>query len=75
MSQSLECPRCRRPADGDAKEHGRGRGRCATCGTELIVAAGPKEAEVREYLYGHRLLPLAPVSSGHGHREGAEGAP
>jgi ribosomal protein L37AE/L43A len=57
MIQSLECPRCRR-RDADAKESGRGRHHCSACGTEFIVVAGPKEAEVRKYLYGHGLLPI-----------------
>ena len=64
MSQLLECPRCRRPAELGAGDRGRGQGRCTACGAELIVAAGPKEADVRNYLYGHRLLPLGPVSGG-----------
>ena len=58
MSQSLECPRCRSLAIN--KDHSRGRGHCPSCGSELILAGGPKEAEVRAYLYGRRLPPLRP---------------
>lgn len=58
MSEALECPRCRGPVSAKAGENGT----CPRCGSKLITAAGTKEAEVRAYLYGHRLLPLAPRS-------------
>jgi hypothetical protein len=61
MSQSTECPRCRQSVQGDAEGHGAAKGRCPACGIELIAGGGPKEAEVRRYLYHHRLLPLAPA--------------
>ncbi len=60
MSQSLECPRCRRPAVFDGDRHGIHW--CTACGTQLVIAAGPKEADVRNYLYSRRLLPLVQTS-------------
>ncbi len=62
MSDSIECPRCRRPAVGATQIRGRGFGRCPDCGTELIRAVRPTEANVRNYLYGHRLASMASVT-------------
>ncbi|HEX2709172.1 MAG TPA: hypothetical protein VHM66_14350 [Solirubrobacterales bacterium] len=62
MSQTIECPRCSVSVDAAADNGGRRLGRCPVCGTQLVVAVRPKEADVRDYLYGHRLAPIAPAS-------------
>ncbi len=56
MAQLSECPNCRRTFIGVADRRlGRAPGRCRVCGTPLTVAAGEKEAEVRDRLYGPRV--------------------
>lgn len=60
MSQALECPRCRGATADKAPPGSRRSGRCPACGMELIPASALREDQVRRYLYGHRLLPLAP---------------
>jgi hypothetical protein len=57
MSKSLECPRCHLQVDNRVGL-GRESRRCRTCGTALVLTSRPSEADVRKYLYGHRLTPL-----------------
>jgi len=58
MSHQLsECPNCRRAFLGGVDRSGSGTGRCRVCGTSLVPAAGEKESEVHDRLYGRRLSP------------------
>jgi hypothetical protein len=57
MSQSLECPRCHLQAEA-RPGLGLKSQRCAACGTTMVLTSTPREADVRRYLYRHRLLPL-----------------
>jgi hypothetical protein len=56
-TEPLECPHCR--ATSNAPRSGQARpNRCDVCGRHLIPAGGPKEAQVRRYLYGRGRRPL-----------------
>jgi uncharacterized protein with PIN domain len=55
MSHQLsECPNCNRAFLGGVNQSGRGQARCRVCGTPLVEAAGEKETEVHDRLYGRR---------------------
>lgn len=62
MSQRLECPRCHRQVE--THPLGRAPRRCSACGTPLVKTPAPREADVRKYLYRHRLIPLHPSIRG-----------
>jgi len=67
MSDQFECPSCRWQSDSPATRSAyRPAARCPRCGSRLIAAAGPKEAEVRKHLYGHRIAPIR-VANPRGH--------
>lgn len=62
MARSLECPRChlqveKRAAPGSEP-------RCPACRTPLVPTSSPREADVRRYLYGRRLVKLRPPVGG-----------
>jgi hypothetical protein len=62
MSQTFECPRCHLQVDG--RPIGRAPRRCSACGTPLVRAPAPREADVRKYLYRSHLIPLHPSLGG-----------
>jgi uncharacterized protein with PIN domain len=64
MSHLLsECPNCGRAFLGGVSRAGKSEARCRVCGTPLVQAAGEKETEVHDRLYG-RQRPLARVAPG-----------
>lgn len=57
MGRSVACPRCHLQLEDRAADGAQER-RCPACGSPLVPASIPREAAVRKFLHGHRLIPL-----------------
>jgi hypothetical protein len=57
MGQSLQCPRCHWRGESDRAAGWSSRS-CPDCRAPLVLAPGPAESLVRNYMHGRRLPPL-----------------